>query len=274
MGPELLHVGRDGVHALGVVDHHARVEHAVVAEHPLEDVGERQEREALVLGGEAEQPDTGRHVRGDVAVGQHHALRVAGGARGVDEGGEVVGGRLQRRRPASRGAMPVAARPRASTSSKAMTPGPAADSSNAITCASAGRLAAHRQHLVQLGRGRDQYRDGAGVAQDVLGLLAGKGGVDRDVGAAGGETGVVGDGPLGPVLREDRHPIAGRTSQLQQAEAQVLDPLRHLAIAEVHPASRALGFGGPPAGFRTGPSPRSRADSGCAAWWPPTGTGR
>ena len=46
--PDLLHVGRHRVDALGVVDHHAGVEHAVVADHPLEDVGQRQEREALV----------------------------------------------------------------------------------------------------------------------------------------------------------------------------------------------------------------------------------
>ena len=29
-------------------------------------------------------------VRGDVAMGEHHALGLAGGARGIDEGGQIL----------------------------------------------------------------------------------------------------------------------------------------------------------------------------------------
>ena len=141
------------------------------------------------------------HVRGDVAVGQHHALGVAGGARGVDQRGEVVRVRPAARPPASAGTWPARPCPRASRSANGITPGPVASASNAMMCRSAGaRRLPDVEDLLQLRLAGDEDRHGAGVAQDVVDLARGEGGVDRDVGAAGGEAGEVGDGPLGPVL--------------------------------------------------------------------------
>ena len=85
-----------------------------------------------------------------------------------------------------------------------------------------GQLVAHRGIFSSWCRSETKTGDSAGVAQDVLDLLGGQGGVDRDVGAARGEAGVVGDGPLGPVLRQDRHPVARPDAELQEAEAEVL----------------------------------------------------
>ena len=89
--PAVRHVRRHGVDALRVVDHHAGVQHAEMPEHPLEDVRQGQKREAVMARGEAEQAHRGRHVRGDVAMGEHDALGVARGARGVDDRGQVGG---------------------------------------------------------------------------------------------------------------------------------------------------------------------------------------
>ncbi len=105
-------------------------------------------------------------------------------------------------------------------------PGPSRSSSKAMTWRSAGRSLADRLDLLELGCGRDQHRHGAGVAQDVLDLSGGEGGVDRHVGAAGGEAGVVGDGPLGPVLREDRHPVAAADAQLAAGRGSGPGPAR------------------------------------------------
>ena len=68
-----------------------RVEHEVVAGGALEAVAERQEaeRRPLVVH-HREDLLRGEDVVEEVAVGEHDPLGVAGGARGVDEGGEVV----------------------------------------------------------------------------------------------------------------------------------------------------------------------------------------
>ena len=65
----------------------------VVAGGALEGVRQRQERQEHVTGHGRDAQQRGLHVRDHVAVRQHHAFGFAGRARGVDERGEVVGGR-------------------------------------------------------------------------------------------------------------------------------------------------------------------------------------
>ena len=74
-----------------------------------EHVRQRQDREEALVRAEREDVDQGPGVRGDVAVGQHHALRVAGRARGEHHEQQVVGARRRppaaaRRRGQGRGA--------------------------------------------------------------------------------------------------------------------------------------------------------------------------
>ncbi len=86
--------------------------------------------------------------------------------------------------------------------------------------------------------------------------LGGQRGIDRNVGAAGGEAGVVGDGPLGAILRQDGDPVAWADAQLVQAEAQVLYPVGQIGVAQVEPLAVALGAGG----HRPGAEPRQRPE--------------
>ena len=75
----------------GVGDAAARHQGQVVADAALQHVGERQEGEQAVVGVHPHRREAGPDVGQDVAVGQHHPLGPAGGAGGVDQGGEVVG---------------------------------------------------------------------------------------------------------------------------------------------------------------------------------------
>ncbi len=74
----------------GVPDDDASLQHGVMADHPLEDVGEREEGEALVGVVQVEDGERRDDIARDVAMGQHHALRVASGAGGVDQRGHVI----------------------------------------------------------------------------------------------------------------------------------------------------------------------------------------
>ena len=87
----LAHVLRHLLDALRVGDGDPRVEHEVVAGGALEAVAERQEAQRRpLLVHHREDLLRGEDVVEEVAVGEHDPLGVAGGARGVDEGGEVV----------------------------------------------------------------------------------------------------------------------------------------------------------------------------------------
>ena len=98
-----------------------------------------------------------------------------------------------------------------------------------------GQALADGEDLLELGRGRNQHRGRAGIAEDVLGLAGGKGRIDRHVGAARREAGVVGDRPLRAVFRQDRDPVAVADAQLAQAEAGRLHPFGQVAIAQLEP---------------------------------------
>src|SRR4029079_2627400 len=85
----LLEVLGDGGDRFGIGDRAAVVEVDVV-DGPLEGVGERQEGEGGVDVFHLDRRERVDDVGDDVVVGQHHPLGLAGGAAGVDEGGEVV----------------------------------------------------------------------------------------------------------------------------------------------------------------------------------------
>ena len=88
----LLHEAEKGrrLAAGGIGDGGAPIERDEAASHLFEHVAEREQREHPGAGIDGGDRATGLSVRGDVAVRQHHALGVAGGARGVDDLGEGV----------------------------------------------------------------------------------------------------------------------------------------------------------------------------------------
>ena len=102
LGPDVAEVGGE-LAGLGAGDHLvAERDHLVVAVHALGDVRHRQVRHqalALVARRTASGQPEALDRPADVGVSSHHALGRTGRARGVDDGGQVVG-RPRPRRPA------------------------------------------------------------------------------------------------------------------------------------------------------------------------------
>ena len=231
-------IRRHRVDTRAVVDQGARVHHHVVARHPLEDVRQRKEREAFVVGVHAEGLDRAHGVRGEVAVGEHDALGVAGGARGVDDRGQVVGPRPQRvippRGPAH-GLLPAEMHQLAD-----------GDDIRRIQVvvepddvAEARQVGADLADLLELPGVRHAEDRDPRVAQQELDLPGGKRRVDRHVDAPRREGRKVGVRPLRPVLRQDAHPVAGLQVELEQPETRRPDAIGHLAAADVGPHATA-----------------------------------
>src|SRR6185295_11836080 len=72
---------------------------------------------------------------------------------------------------------------------------------------------------------RDENRDRARIAQDVTNLIAWQIWIDRNVRRAECETRVIGDGPLGAILGENRDAIAGADAELLEAECRSANAL-------------------------------------------------
>ena len=126
-GPDLQEVLGQGDEALGVVDGDAQVEHRVVPAGALEDVGQGQDargtgRPARGAGPRWPPPPWPIDVGGQVALGEHGPLGVPGGARGVDEGEQVLGACAPWPRPAPRPGGPPGPAPSSRRSSQGRSP--------------------------------------------------------------------------------------------------------------------------------------------------------
>ena len=95
-------------------------QHAVDRDEQAVHVVDRQRVEQHVAAREAPVLDQRRRVRGEVAVRQHRALRAAGGARGVEDRGEIV--RLRRHGGERRAAGRCARASRRSSSVRTVAP--------------------------------------------------------------------------------------------------------------------------------------------------------
>ena len=90
-GADFLEVDGDGGGGFGAVDHVAGHQPLRVAEDVLADPGRRQVGQHLVFGGQLVETGADGGAVDQGAVGVHHALGVAGGARGEEHRGHVVG---------------------------------------------------------------------------------------------------------------------------------------------------------------------------------------
>ena len=86
--------------------------------------------------------------------------------------------------------------------------------------------------------GRDDHRPRARIAEDVLVIAGGVGGVGRHGDAAGGHDAEVGDQPFRPVLADQHHPVARLEAEPLQAVGQRRDLPRRLAPADRLPLRR------------------------------------
>lgn len=127
----------------------------------------------------------GLGVRDQVAMGQHGAFRAAGGARGIEDRGEIIGCTRHRLRQ-RRGRV-------------GLQFGGCGD-----------RHAAPCDHRARgLGDGVEDQQRGRGVAEEIVELGRGIGGVERHEDRAGGDGGEAEDQRLGRFGDLAEHPIAG-----------------------------------------------------------------
>ena len=185
------------------------MQHQIVPGHPLEDVRQWQKAETRIAATERNLDRACHHVGVDVVMGEHHALRLTGRARGVDDGRQLVAahrvgrfaicgnraGRLRRcafglhlgNRQIDTG---VSRRPEADDGAE---------------CGTFGTNPLDFRGL--LGCRNEDCRRTA-IAKDVGRLLRREVGVERYVRECGSEAGVVGDRPLGPILGQNRDAVA------------------------------------------------------------------
>ena len=186
-----------------------------------------QERQADIVGAHAEELLGGPDVRRDVVVGQHHALRRPGRARGVDHRRDVFG-----RGPPGPGlevasVRVVAAREEIVPRDGAFGGGQSLEDHDL-------HLAVEPRHrlagLFQLLGVGDEDQRRAGVLDDVGNLRGGKRAVDRHVHHARAEARPVGERPLGAVLGEDGGPVAAPDTRLAKRRRAPPRDVGHLCV--------------------------------------------
>ena len=229
-----------GDQAFGVVDADPQLEHGVVPAGALEDVRQGQHAEAAVAAHRAQGQDghlhRGGEVAGEIAVGEHGALGFAGGARGVDQGEQVL--RAAFRGP---GAHLGPARVQGLAFAQEAAPGdpllaravrvlvlPVHDHHGAQL----RQPAKGRAHLGQLGGAGDQQAERAAVLDDVGGLVGGQGVVDGHAHQPQQRAGEVRHGPLRAVFREDGQPVPAAQPAGVQRQRQPLHPVAQLPVGD------------------------------------------
>ncbi|MCY1360946.1 hypothetical protein D9M69_475960 [compost metagenome] len=88
-GAGTLQVGGKGVEGLGEEHMHACAQPAVLDQHALDHVGQRQVGQHAVVGRHGDALEARVERPGEVLEAVHHALRAPGGARGVDQRGQL-----------------------------------------------------------------------------------------------------------------------------------------------------------------------------------------
>ena len=224
-------------------------------------MAERQERQRHVVRVDPDHGAAVHDVAGDVAVAQHDALRLSGGARRVDDRRQLVrrdgGGALLvlpaqtvlRHQPAMAavgrfGKAQLLAARRPARSLRGV--------GGRIHDHQGGQvreLAPDRTHLRRLrlvGRHDDP---GARVGEDVAHLRLGQRRVYRYGHRPGGQRRQVGDDPLGAAVGQDRDPVARLHPERTEPETEVANPVEELlrrqlvdGVAPAAPHERGSGM--------------------------------
>ena len=178
-------------------------------------VEQRQHAQHAVVLGDVHHPERRVTLGDQVGVRQHHALRIRGGARGV----ENHGGRAAVQSPSGlRGRIGIG-----------------------LTHRLGGRVHIEPQHLRQFGqrfggRGRQalagEQHAGAGVPEDRRDLRRRIVGVERHDDGAAGEDGEVGRAPMRVVVGEDGAAIAGLDAGRRQPRRSIQHERVQIAIGE------------------------------------------
>ena len=143
-------------------------------------------------------------IRCDVAVGEHGALGNAGGAAGVDDGGQIVRGDGVGAGIELRHALRGTGIHERGHGERAGIRGRLVHEDDVLDLG----FRLDGAQLGQLRGGGDECRFGPGVAEKKGDLPGGERGVDGNGDGAGEQDGEVGDGPLGAIFGKDGDAIA------------------------------------------------------------------
>src|SRR6266403_2615521 len=227
----------DGINRFDVGESGA-LEDVDVVEGAAIDVGERQERKRdVTLGIQAEVVAQIGNVRAEIAVRKHDALGLAGGARGVDDGGELT-------RKNSRGALAVSGNIRCA---RAGDEGFVAQAfgGNFRTGISdddlfeLGKVLANGKKLLQLCRTGDEDNFRATMLQDVGHPVRGLVEVDGNGNASGTGYGKVRGVPFGPIRGEKTDAIAGLDAEFHESSGKTGDAAEKFLRGDGVPAALA-----------------------------------
>ncbi len=194
---------------------------------PREDVGEREEQKGgvAVLEDPVHPGEDLADRPHEVVVGELAALRVAGGARRVDDRREVVA--AQRPDPAvDLGQIVVGG-------GAGQPPEPGVVEHDEVLERRVRRCGAGEQ-CAEIGVG-DEREAGSGVGEDRPALVRAVRVVDGDRHRPRCEDGEVGDEPLHARRAHDRHPVAGRHAVGDQAAGDAADPVEEIGPGEMAP---------------------------------------
>ena len=206
------------------------------------------------VGGDAQRP----------GVGLHDALRLAGGARGEQDVGRVVGGDGRRSfgdgGPVGVGRGRVEVVPGDGPLGDGVAGPRAGDHDRGRQVGEVDARGGERGDVVDPEEVGDGHQGpGAAAADDVDGLGALEPGVDRDERGARFPQAEGGDDPAHAVGRPDRHPVAGLDARRDQPGAegpgrvlQLGEAQRHVAVDDGGGVGVALGRRGQQAGDRRG----------------------
>ena len=206
---------------------------------PREGMRERQEEEVDVSLGDRGGLRRRVQRRDVIAMRLHHALGRSGGARGVDDGGDVVGPAIGH--PGGQLALhlvlivpPQPAQLVPGLDERMRLAGLVALQHHDLL--EPVHLPLHLEHLGELGRILHEKGLHPRVVDDVLDEVRRIGRIDGNGDAARGKDGEVGLDPLGAASREDAHRVALLPPQRDEAAGQLAD-----AVADVLPGQRAPG---------------------------------
>ena len=228
---DVLHIALQGAHRFGIVDADAQILEVVV-HRTLEDVVQRQERQHAIVGRHRVHLGVGQEVAADVAVAQHHALRVAGGAAGVDQRQPVVGLGLLLALLQLGQVLLAAGDAELQNLQRAVIAlygGQGVDVGLHLKLLHGAQYAA-QQHLAA-----HQYQLRLAVAEDVDVVLRGKGGIDRHVDGTHQRQRHIHKVPLRAVVRDRNHAVAGLDAQLHKAIGHKMSVLIIVVGAVAHP---------------------------------------
>ena len=233
-------------------------------------MAQREERKRLVVVGDRDHGVGSNDVADDVLVAQHHPLRLARRAGGVDDRRQAIGSNRGGRflvHPAETVLIhqpPVTARRRVSEAQLLADGGDRRRSAARFgtarirlaglgfaRCVVARRRRVDDDEDGQVGQvlpdGADLGRlgligrhrgAGARIGQDVAHLRFRQGRVDRHRHRAARQDGVVGDQPLRAALRQDRDAVSGLDAEGAQTEAEVPDLLEERPRGELRDVRR------------------------------------